>query len=118
MNERVMAFKLFSDKTPPRLSRTTDPDTSDEAAAKNVSGRASQQLKLLHAWSRHDDLTDNEAMLVAASPEGWRRCSELRGKGLIEWTGETRIGARNITVRVSRITERGRECLQFVEVMR
>ncbi len=118
MNERVMAFKLFSDKTPPRLSRTTDPDTSDEAAAKNVNGRASQQLQLLHAWARHADLTDTEAMTVAALPGGWRRCSELRKKGLLEWTGETRIGERNIRVRVSRITERGRECLKFVEVMR
>tara|TARA_R100001129_G_scaffold171949_1_gene142340 strand:- start:603 stop:965 length:363 start_codon:yes stop_codon:yes gene_type:complete len=115
--QRVMAFKVFNDSRAPKISHPSEPDTDAEKAAKNPKGRAAQQLALLYAWSRHDGLTDMEALTVAAVPEGWRRCSELRAKGLVETTEETRIGKRNITVHVSRITARGRECLQFVELM-
>jgi len=76
------------------LARRSDPATSRDAAeALEVARRVYRQL--LDAFGSAGDagLTDEEAIARAgldSSGGWWKRCSELRGLGLIEPTGEVR----------------------------
>jgi len=53
------------------------------------------QAALLDAYRDNPEgLTDEEAAQLAGLPPGaWKRCSELRAKGLITWCGATRVAS-------------------------
>lgn len=128
----VPELSLF-DSDPPvpahKLARTTDVDTSHDAAAQLSTGK-SHCLTLLRAHyiagmpthiARYPDepgLTDHEAAHAAGIDEPgvcwWHRCSDLRKLGLIEWaknpdgTPVKRVGLSGRQVRASTITEAGR----------
>lgn len=75
-------------------ARTTDPETSHQAAASVRDLRATQR-EVLDLIRRFGPLTDERLVSLAAidhvrqSPSGLRsRRSELVALGLVEWTGE------------------------------
>ena len=96
------------------LFRSTDPETS-RAGAKDVKPRqGSQQALLLAVYADHKltGLTDEEAGDLSGLSQKpkccyWKRCSELRAKGLIEETGETRLSSAGSEMRVCRVTADG-----------
>jgi len=97
------------------LFRATDPVTS-RAGARHVRLRlASQQHRLLAVYghpSAFDGITDEEAgtlSQLAANPKCcyWKRCSELRAKGLIRDTGRTLPGSAGAEMMVCAITDDG-----------
>lgn len=96
-------------------SRNTDPGTSHQAAAAVIITAKNQRGRLLAAWGRLEDATDEEAMEaaegVSAVSEYAKRSSELREAGLIEVTGETRKGGAGTPRIVSKITDAGRAAL-------
>jgi hypothetical protein len=101
------------------LFRSTDPATSKQGARDVLPRRGSQQWQLLEVYSsfRVLGLTDEEAgrhSRLALNPRCcyWKRCSELRQKGLIEDTGDTRISSAGSAMRVCRLTAKGSELLQ------
>jgi hypothetical protein len=98
---------------PPR-TRTGDYETSNEGAIKVATRAGAQKLLLLTFFCQFGDCTDEEAAAGVGLLNScyWKRCGELRAAGLIEFTGETRIGAAGVRRRVSVITERGRSVVQ------
>jgi hypothetical protein len=97
-------------------ARSTDPDTSHQAA-KLPFRRNSQRHELLASYllaSWHGQgLTDEEAAISAGIDKGcpWKRCSELRDMGFIVPTGETRVSTGGANQRVCVITTQGREAM-------
>lgn len=78
------------------IARATDPQTSQDAAAKTEPRRgtqASQLLALYRAYG-HKGLTDAEAETYSLIKGAWKRCSDLRNAGLIRPNGEVRDGQR------------------------
>ncbi|WP_431231506.1 hypothetical protein ACQ856_18260 [Mycolicibacterium psychrotolerans] len=106
-------------------ARNTDPTTSHRAAAARRAARASQCQRLLEAFAAagRDGYTDHEAAQHAALDElhagWWKRASDLRAAGLIEWRTSRSDGSRmlrrgdnGLDVGVSVITAAGRESLR------
>jgi hypothetical protein len=98
------------------LFRKEDPITSVLGAGDVKPRRGSQQALLLAEYAYRDGLTDEEAGLFSgllSRPKCcyWKRCSELRAKGLIAVTGETRLSSAGSAMQVCAITEAGRNAL-------
>jgi len=98
------------------LFRNADPITSVLGAGDVKPRRGSQQALLLAEYAHRDGLTDEEAGLFSgllSRPKCcyWKRCSELRAKGLIAVTGETRLSSAGSAMQVCSITEAGRNAL-------
>ena len=99
------------------LFRKEDPITSVLGAGDVKPRRGSQQALLLAEYAFRDGLTDEEAGLFSglfSRPKCcyWKRCSELRAKGLIVPTGETRLSSAGSAMQVCAITPAGKEALQ------
>ena len=99
------------------LFRNTDPETSVKGAQDVKPRRGSQAMLLLAEYAHRDGLTDEEAGLFSgllSRPKCcyWKRCSELRAKGLIIPTGETRLSSAGSAMQVCAITAEGREALK------
>lgn len=99
------------------LFRNTDPATSVQGAADVKPRRSSQAMLLLAEYAHRDGLTDEEAGLFSGllhRPKCcyWKRCSELRAKGFIVPTGETRISSAGSAMQVCAITPEGRKALK------
>jgi hypothetical protein len=98
------------------LFRNADPITSVLGAGDVKPRRGSQQALLLAEYAHRDGLTDEEAGLFSgllSRPKCcyWKRCSELRAKGLIVPTGETRLSSAGSAMQVCAITTAGKEAL-------
>jgi hypothetical protein len=98
------------------LFRNADPTTSVLGAGDVKPRRGSQQALLLAEYAHRDGLTDEEAGLFSgllSRPKCcyWKRCSELRAKGLIVPTGETRLSSAGSAMQVCAITTAGKEAL-------
>ena len=98
------------------LFRTADPVTSVQGAADVKPRRVSQAMLLLSIYE-YADLTDEQAgdlSGLAKRPKCcyWKRCSELRAKGYIIPTGETRISSAGSAMQVCAITEERRQALK------
>ena len=98
------------------LFRNADPVTSVQGAA-DVKPRRVTQAMLLLSMYEYADLTDEQAgdlSGLAKRPKCcyWKRCSELRAKGLIAPTGETRISSAGSSMQVCAITEEGKRALK------
>ena len=94
------------------LFRNTDPETSVKGAQDVKPRRGSQAMLLLAEYAHRDGLTDEEAGLFSgllSRPKCcyWKRCSELRAKGLIIPTGETRLSSAGSAMQVCAITAEG-----------
>lgn len=112
------AFPMNEPKTIP--ARHSDPSTSHSAAASMTMRAGSQRARLLEAFWKMHDATDEEAMRnadgVAPTSEYSKRCSELREAGFITETGETRAsGITGMQRIVSRITHEG---IQWMDAQR
>ena len=99
------------------LFRNTDPATSVQGAADVKPRRGSQGMLLLAEYAHRDGLTDEEAGLFSGllhRPKCcyWKRCSELRAKGWIAPTGETRISSAGSSMQVCAITAEGQKALK------
>jgi hypothetical protein len=99
------------------LFRSADPITSVLGAGDVKPRRGSQQALLLAEYAHRDGLTDEEAGLFSgllSRPKCcyWKRCSELRAKGLIVPTGETRLSSAGSAMQVCAITPAGKEALR------
>lgn len=95
-------------------ARFADPITSHRAAASVRMRSSSQRARLLRPFSRHADLTADEAWSYTSISETscyWKRVSELAAAELIEPTGETRKGRAGEPQTVYRITDAGRTVL-------
>jgi hypothetical protein len=91
-------------------SRRTDPLTSHMAAEAIAIPARSQRARILIAFSRVEDATDDYAAQVAGISLlscYWKRCSELREDGFIRPTGEVRPGWSGQDRIVCRITDKG-----------
>ena len=98
------------------LFRSADPITSALGARDVKPRQGSQQQLLLAEYANRDGLTDEEAGLfsgLAQRPKCcyWKRCSELRAKGFIVPTGETRISSAGSAMQVCAITPAGKAAL-------
>ena len=98
------------------LFRDCDPITSKKGG-KAVAPRRASQAMLLLSYYQYDTLTDEEAGMasgLALKPKCcyWKRCSELRAKGLIVPTGETRLSSAGSAMQVCAITTAGKEALR------
>lgn len=92
---------LFDAQIP---ARATDPDTSKAAAKLGHSKRQSARYSLALAYALNGPLTDEEAARLAGLGQGaWKRCSELRASGMIDDTGERRVGSAGAEVMVCRM---------------
>jgi hypothetical protein len=101
------------------LFRSTDPATSRQGAHDVLPRRDSQQGQLLRVYgeNRIYGLTDEQAgnlSGLAQKPKCcyWKRCSELRQKGLIEDTGQEALSSAGSSMMVCRLTAKGAELLQ------
>jgi hypothetical protein len=101
------------------LFRSTDPATSRQGAQDVLPRRDSQQGQLLRVYgeNRIYGLTDEQAgnlSGLAQKPKCcyWKRCSELRQKGLIEDTGNEALSSAGSSMMVCRLTAKGAELLQ------
>lgn len=103
-----MSYQLDFDA----YARNNDPETSF-AAAKIPKG--TQRYKVLLAY-RDRELIDEEAGKISSVASAWKRCSELRGLGLIEPTGTVRMSSMNAKQRVCRITDAGKTALANMDV--
>lgn len=98
------------------LFRNTDPVTSALGASDVKPRRQTQAMQLLAEYAHRDGLTDEEAGLFSgllSRPKCcyWKRCSELRAKGLIVPTGVTRLSSAGSAMQVCAITAEGRKAL-------
>ena len=98
------------------LFRSTDPITSALGAGDVKPRRQTQAMQLLAEYAHRDGLTDEEAGLFSgllSRPKCcyWKRCSELRAKGLIVPTGFTRLSSAGSAMQVCTITAEGRKAL-------
>jgi hypothetical protein len=101
--------------TDPPRTRTGDYETSNEGAIKVATRAGAQKMELLKCFAINPHgLTDEQAADSAKLIRTcyWKRCGELRAAGLIEFTGDTRVGIAGVRRRVSIITERGRSVVQ------
>lgn len=93
-------------------ARDTDPLASHDAA-RQLSSARSQCRQLLRVYGEGQG-TDEWACLRAGLHEGWKRCSDLRALGLIEWVRnehgviQRELASTGRMVGVSRITDAGR----------
>jgi hypothetical protein len=101
------------------LFRSTDPATSRRGAKDVLPRRDSQQGQLLRVYGTHriNGLTDEQAgdlSGLAQKPKCcyWKRCSELRQKGLIEDTGNEAMSSAGSPMMICRLTVKGAELLQ------
>jgi hypothetical protein len=101
------------------LFRSTDPATSRQGAQDVLPRRDSQQGQLLRVYgeNRIYGLTDEQAgdlSGLAQKPKCcyWKRCSELRQKGLIQDTGQEALSSAGSSMMVCRLTAKGAELLQ------
>ena len=99
------------------LFRSADPITSALGAGDVKPRRTTQAMQLLAEYAHRDGLTDEEAGLFSgllSRPKCcyWKRCSELRAKGLIAPTGVTRLSSAGSAMQVCAITTAGKEALQ------
>jgi hypothetical protein len=101
------------------LFRSTDPATSRQGAKDVLPRRDSQQGQLLRVYGTHriNGLTDEQAgdlSGLAQKPKCcyWKRCSELRQKGLIEDTGLEAMSSAGSLMMICRLTAKGAELLQ------
>ena len=90
------------------LFRNIDPMTSVQGAADVKPRRVSQAMLLLSLYE-YADLTDEQAGNLSGLAQRpkccyWKRCSELRAKGYIAPTGETRISSAGSAMQVCAIT--------------
>jgi hypothetical protein len=97
------------------LFRSADPITSVLGAG-DVKPRRQTQAMLLLSIYEYADLTDEQAgdlSGLAKRPKCcyWKRCSELRAKGLIAPTGVTRLSSAGSAMQVCAITPAGKEAL-------
>lgn len=96
-----------------KLSRSTDVETARAAGAHDLEGKQHQAMRVLQLHARHPDgLTDDEVDYLLGG-NLWRRCSDLRRLGLIEWliidgAPVTRLARSGRRARVSVITQKGR----------
>ena len=114
---KCMCGNEFFEPPVPPAARNTDPVTSKKAASKTF-GRSSQRGLLLAQYAVHvEGLTDEEAGDLAeiSSRCPWKRCSELRGQGLIKPTGSERLSSAGSFQQVCAITKEGREMLRVIE---
>lgn len=99
------------------LFRSADPITSIKAGGDVKPRRATQAMLLLAEYGNHlDGLTDEEAGLFSgllSRPKCcyWKRCSELRAKGLIAPTGATRLSSAGSAMQVCAMTNEGHKAL-------
>jgi hypothetical protein len=98
------------------LFRSADPITSALGAGDVKPRRQTQAMQLLAEYVHRDGLTDEEAGLFSgllSRPKCcyWKRCSELRAKGLIAPTGVTRLSSAGSAMQVCAITDEGRKAL-------
>lgn len=89
-------------------ARTTDPETSHQAAKQNAPRRATHAMRILRAYLEGPQ-TDEQAAIWAQIPGGWKRCSDLRRLGYIVPTGETALTSYGASANICRITDLGRE---------
>jgi hypothetical protein len=101
------------------LFRSTDPVTSKQGAKDVLPRRDSQQGQLLRMYALYpiNGLTDEQAgefSGLARKPKCcyWKRCSELRQKGLIEDTGNVAMSSAGSPMMICRLTVKGAELLQ------
>lgn len=92
-------------------ARRTDPATSHQGA-RDVAPRAGSQKALLlqtYRYAGTRGLTDEEACTTTrgVGTGGWKRCSDLRRDGLIEPTGEERVGSSGSMQMVCRVVTDG-----------
>jgi hypothetical protein len=97
------------------LFRSADPITSVKGGG-DVEPRRTSQAMLLLSIYEYADLTDEQAgdlSGLAKRPKCcyWKRCSELRAKGLIAPTGVTRLSSAGSAMQVCAITPAGKEAL-------
>ena len=95
----------------PPAARTSDPVTSHKSASHLGMRRASQQGQLLEAYAKASaPLSDEQVAELAGFLNTracwWKRCSELRAKGLVEVVGTT-ISAAGEEVQTCLITDDG-----------
>jgi hypothetical protein len=92
--------------------RTPDHETSERAGLSDLGRRTSQRTAIARQFWRHPDgLTDEEAAnaaIVAWRSAPWKRCTELRDGGWLEWTGELRPTSTGSPAKVWRMTAAGR----------
>ncbi len=97
--------------------RHTDPPTSGKAVtAQNKMRWGTQEHRLLVEYAEGKPMTDEEASnaagLTGIARSPWRRCTELRHKGLIAPTGEERISSAGSPQMVCAVTLKGQLALQ------
>ncbi len=106
-----MAKQLQFDAFNPPLARTTDPETSHEAAdrMKPLAGKDRIEVLRQHV-RRHLGLTDFElaAIMVRQQTSVGKRRGELRDAGLIEATDDRRPAPSGSGAIVWRITDAGK----------
>jgi hypothetical protein len=96
--------------TPTTHARTTDPDTSHAAAA--AVDYAKQARQVLTVYAGGLSLTDHQAYYLAGLDGLARqRCSDLRAKGLIAWTGHKAMTPSGRLAGTCTITPEGRAAL-------
>jgi hypothetical protein len=102
-------------------TRTGDYATSVQGAHDVAKRAPNYRMRLLAEYADMHEISDGQGGLTdeeAAYQCGllgscyWKRCGELRRDNLIEFTGDTRVGAAGTSRNISRITERGRSALR------
>jgi hypothetical protein len=105
-------------------TRSGDYATSAQGAQDVAKRAVSYRMRLLAEYGEMHDISDGQGGLTdeeAAYQCGllgscyWKRCGELRADGLIEFTGDTRVGVAGTSRNISRLTERGRSALRSPE---
>jgi hypothetical protein len=89
-------------------ARRNDPATSHLAAAR-LSPKHTILRALLEAFTDGPLTADEAAMVAGYAPAAgtWRRVSDLSGRGLVEDTGQTRMGTHGRPQMVRAITAAG-----------
>lgn len=103
--------------TGPGGARSTDPTTSHEAALLITAKAESHRILLLaeYAAAGTAGLIDDEAGARAGLLHTgyWKRCSDLRNAGVIEPTGDTRVGHAGREQQVCAITPSGSRVMSY-----
>ena len=77
------------------IARTTDPDTSHQAARRIEPKRGTQASQILAVYRAYPrGLTANEVEDYTKIRGSWKRVSDLLNAGLLRPTGEERDGSR------------------------
>lgn len=90
---------------PEKSYRTTDPDTSKAAAYQATAFANSQAGKILHCFKGGSELTQSEVAhyVDLHRHQVNKRLADLHRKGLIELTGDQRLGSAGRNERVWRL---------------